>query len=98
MHVVALLSFRPLRTTVQKQFHFISVVEVGNYIDLLTGFPVPVWEDVQDRRFGPLALVKVERVFRKAGQVDNAEVRTDRGPRKRRGLAEVVPAGPDEHA
>ena len=46
----------------------------------------------------PLALVEVEDVLGEAGRIDGAEVRALGRPAVRRGLADVVEAGPDELA
>ena len=46
----------------------------------------------------PLALVHVVSVFREPGEIDDAEIGTDRRPGIRSRLTDVVPTGPDKHA
>src|ERR1035438_881656 len=64
-------------------------------------------QQVDHRLRGPVALIEVEAILREAGKVHSPEVGTARRPvgfvlarpvEVRRGLAEVVEAGPDELA
>src|ERR1039458_3342771 len=89
------------RVAIEPQLDLLGV-GVDRHRDLLTlvAGPVPVREEVQRGLIGPHTAVEVEAVLGEAGQVDDAEIRTMRGPiagvAVRRRLAEIVEAGPDE--
>src|ERR1700674_2213714 len=95
MQLVAGLSLLAQRLAIEEQLHLVAVV-IGPHIHSVTLLPVPMRKDVQDGLVGPLALVHVESIFGKAGQIDDAEVRAARRPGIRCRLADVIPTGPDK--
>ena len=81
---------------VQKQLHRVAVGVAGDGDELsFPTLPVPVWEQVQHRLIGPLALVEVEAVLAEAARVDDPGGGALRGPAR---LAQVIDAGPHEVA
>src|SRR5579875_3204384 len=76
-----LVSFHAQGLSVQKQLHCVAVRVTHHGDELaLTAFPVPMREQVQDRLYGPLALVEVEAVFFKAAGIENAGSGASRRP------------------
>src|SRR5271165_7193382 len=56
--------------------------------------PIPVWKQRQYGLVSPPGLVVIEVVLGKTAHVDDAELRVDRRPAVRCGLAAVIEAGP----
>ena len=89
------LTAHTLALTVDEEFHLVGIVVVAPHIDLLTRYPVPVGEEMQHRRRGPLALIHVVGVLGEACQVDDTKIGTACRESVGRGFTDVVPTRPD---
>src|SRR5690348_2147321 len=55
-------------------------------------------KNVKHRLFRPARLIIIEKIFREAAGVHDAEMRADARPAVGRGLTSIIEAGPDESA
>ena len=98
MVIMFTLAADALALIIDEQLSLISLIVLCPEIDLLTGEPVPVREEMKHRLISPLALIHIIRVLRETCQIDKSEVTATGRETIRCGLANVIETCPDELA
>ena len=90
------LTTRPLAPTVDEQFHFVSVVVVAPQVYLLPVQPIPMRKQVKYGSTCPFALIHIIDILGESSKINDAKVARTRGKIIGSGLADIVPARPNE--